>query len=84
MDGQLCRRFFLDPQLTFHRRYEALRRFSRRSPRGRDCLAVRLQANCPQCDDQSVSLPVSAEGAFPPFLSPTVEGDLPVNGSVKT
>jgi hypothetical protein len=27
MDGQLCRRFFLDPQLTFHRRYEALRAF---------------------------------------------------------
>ena len=27
MDGQPCRRFFLDPQLTFHRRYEALRAF---------------------------------------------------------
>ena len=27
MDGQLYRRFFLDPQLTFHRRYEALRAF---------------------------------------------------------
>jgi hypothetical protein len=25
MDGQLGRRFFLDPQLTFQRRYEALR-----------------------------------------------------------
>jgi hypothetical protein len=25
MDGQLGRRFFLDPQSTFHRRYEALR-----------------------------------------------------------
>jgi hypothetical protein len=25
MDGQLCRRFFLEPALTFHRRYEALR-----------------------------------------------------------
>jgi hypothetical protein len=25
MDGQPGRRFFLDPQLTFHRRYEALR-----------------------------------------------------------
>ena len=23
-------------------------------------------------------------GSVPPFLSPTVEGDLPVNGSVKT
>ena len=27
MDGQPCRRFFLEPQLTFHRRYEALRAF---------------------------------------------------------
>ena len=27
MDGQPCRCFFLDPQLTFHRRYEALRAF---------------------------------------------------------
>jgi hypothetical protein len=27
MDVQPCRRFFLDPQLTFHRRYEALRAF---------------------------------------------------------
>jgi hypothetical protein len=25
MDGQLGRRFFLDPQITFQRRYEALR-----------------------------------------------------------
>jgi membrane carboxypeptidase/penicillin-binding protein len=25
MDGQLGRRFFLDPELTFQRRYEALR-----------------------------------------------------------
>ncbi len=25
MDDQLCRRFFLEPELTFHRRYEALR-----------------------------------------------------------
>lgn len=27
MDGQPCRHFFLEPQLTFHRRYEALRAF---------------------------------------------------------
>ena len=25
MDGHSCRSFFLEPQLTFHRRYEALR-----------------------------------------------------------
>ncbi len=25
MDDHLCRRFFLEPELTFHRRYEALR-----------------------------------------------------------
>jgi hypothetical protein len=25
MDDQLCRRFFREPELTFHRRYEALR-----------------------------------------------------------
>jgi hypothetical protein len=25
MDDQLCRRFFREPDLTFHRRYEALR-----------------------------------------------------------
>ena len=27
MDAQPCRRFFLEPHLTFHRRYEALRAF---------------------------------------------------------
>ena len=27
MEDDLCRRFFLDPQETFHRRYEALRAF---------------------------------------------------------
>ena len=27
MDDQLCRRFFLQPQATFHRRYEAFRAY---------------------------------------------------------
>ena len=84
MDGQLCRRFFLDPQLTFHRRYEALRAFFvddrpvaeiaaqfGYKPTALNVMISRFHA---QFRRESV----------PPFLSPMVEGDLPVSGDVKT
>jgi hypothetical protein len=67
MDDQLCRQFFLQPQQTFHRRYEALRayvldglalaavaeRFGYR-PSSLKSLICRFRAAC-------------AQGAPPPF-----------------
>ncbi len=84
MDGQLCRRFFLDPQLTFHRRYEALRAFF---VDGRPVAEIASQFGYkPTALNVMISRFHSRfrRGSVPPFLSPTVEGDLPVNGSVKT
>jgi hypothetical protein len=84
MDGQLCRRFFLDPQLTFHRRYEALRAFF---VDGRPVAEIASQFGY---KPTALNVMISRfhaqfrRGSVPPFLSPTVEGDLPVSGDVKT
>jgi hypothetical protein len=84
MDGQLCRRFFLDPQLTFHRRYEALRAFF---VDGRAVAEIGAQFGY---KPTALNVMISRfhaqfrRGSVPPFLSPTVEGDLTVNGGVKT
>ena len=84
MDGQLCRRFFLDPQLTFHRRYEALRAFF---VDDRPVAEIAAQFGY---KPTALSVMISRfhaqfrQGSIPPFLSPMVEGDLPVNGGVKT
>jgi hypothetical protein len=84
MDGQPCRCFFLDPQLTFHRRYEALRAFfvedrpvaeiaSRfgYKPTALNVMISRFHAQF-------------RRGNVPPFLSPTVGGDHPVKSNAKT
>jgi hypothetical protein len=84
MDGQPCRRFFLEPQLTFHRRYEALRAFF-----VEDRPVAEIAA---QFGYKATALKVMIsrfhtqfrQGSVPPFLSPTVEGDHPANSAVKT
>ena len=76
MDGSHTRRFFLAPQQTFHRRYEALRaifvddqpidRVAERfgyKPSALRSMASRLRADCRQ-------------GVATPFFSPTAAGGL--------
>ena len=74
MDGTLARRFFLEPQQTFQRQYEALRAifvddeplervadgFSYK-PSALRSMASRLRSDC-------------RRGAAAPFFSPTAEG----------
>ena len=74
MDGSPARRFFLEPQQTFQRRYEALRaifvddepldqvaqRFGYK-PSALSSMASRLRANC-------------RHGVATPFFSPTAAG----------
>ena len=84
MDGSLVGRFFLEPQQTFQRQYEALRaifvddepldrvavRFGYK-PSTLKSMASRLRADC-------------RRGVTPPFFSPTAAGDpsvpLPAKG----
>jgi hypothetical protein len=74
MDGTLARRFFLEPQQTFQRQYEALRaifvdddpleRVAERfgyKPSALKSMASRLRADC-------------RRGVAPPFFSPTAAG----------
>ena len=77
MEGSPDRRFFLEPEQTFHRRYEALRailvdeepidqvaeRF------GYKTSAMRSMVSRFRADRR--------RGATPPFFSPTVAGDPP-------
>jgi hypothetical protein len=83
MDDELCRQFFLQPQATFHRRYEALRgyfidgqplaaiadRFGYRHASLKS-LVCRFRASC-------------ANGEPPPFSSPMDVDALPVSDAVK-
>lgn len=84
MDGSHPRRFFLEPQQTFQRRYEALRaifvddepldqvaqRFGSK-PSALSSMASRLRANCRQ-------------GVATPFFSPTGVGDPSARVPTKT
>ena len=84
MDAQPCRRFFLDPQLTFHRRYEALRAFF---VEDRPVAEIASQFGY---KPTALNVMISRfhaqfrRGNVPPFLSPTVEADLLVNGDAMT
>jgi hypothetical protein len=84
MDGQPCRRFFLDPQLTFHRRYEALRAFF---VEDRPVTEIAAQFGY---KPTALNVMISRfhaqfrQGCVPPFSSLTVEGDHRANGAVKT
>lgn len=80
---ELCRQFFLQPQATFHRRYEALRayvldgqpaavvadRFGYRRSSFKSLLC-RFRAGC-------------ARGEPPPFSFRTAAGDPPVGDAAK-
>jgi hypothetical protein len=84
MDGQPCRCFFLDPQLTFHRRYEALRAFF---VEDRPVAEIASQFGY---KPTALNVMISRfhaqfrRGSLPPFLSPTVGGDHPVKSDAKT
>jgi hypothetical protein len=82
-DDQLCRRFFLDPQLTFYRRSEALRAIfvEQRSveeiaaqfgykPAALNVMVSRFRAPC-------------QHQRIPPFSSLMAEGDHRADGSSK-
>ena len=84
MDGTLARRFFLEPQQTFQRQYEALRaifvddepleRVAERfgyKPSALKSMASRLRADC-------------RRGVAPPFFSRTGAGDLSGRARTKT
>jgi hypothetical protein len=81
MEDRPCLQFFLEPQQTFQRRYEALRALivdgqplSRVAERfgykisALKSMACRFRADC-------------RRGITPPFFSPTVEDDLPVKAA---
>lgn len=84
MEDRPCLQFFLEPQQTFHRQYEALRavvvggeplklvaaRFGYKVPALKS-MACRFRASC-------------RRGITPPFFSRTVEDDLQVNDRVQT
>ena len=84
MDSHPCGSFFLEPRSTFHRRYEALR-------------AVFVEARpvaevAARFGYKPTALRVMIRrfrgkfrrGQVPPFSSPTVAGDRPAGGGVKT
>ncbi len=84
MDGQPCRRFFLDPQLTFHRRYEALRAFF---VEDRPVAEIASQFGYKPTALNVMISRFHAQfrgGSVPPFLSPTVGGDHPAKSDAKT
>lgn len=84
MEDQLCRRFFLEPRLTFHRRYEALRAvFVERRPLGEvaerfgykpAALSVMVSQFRAQCRHEQI----------PPFLFPMAGGDHRADDKAKT
>ena len=84
MDGQLCRRFFLEPQLTFHRRYEALRAFF---VEGRPVAEIAAQFGYKPTALHVMIRRFHAQfrrAQVPPFSSPTVAAAHRANGAVKT
>jgi hypothetical protein len=82
MDGSHDRRFFLEPQQTFHRRYEALRAIivdEEPIDRVAEQFGYKLSAM------RSMISRFRADrrhGVTPPFFSPTVAGD-PAGGAAK-
>jgi len=84
MDVQPGRRFFLEPQETFHRRYEALRAFF---VEGRPVTEIAAQFGY---KPTALTVMISRfhtqfrKGCVPPFSSPTAEGDHRAKSAVKT
>src|SRR5205823_13995372 len=83
MDAQPCRDFFLEPHLTFHRRYEALRAFF---VDDRPAAEVAAQFGSKLTAFHVMISRFRAQvrqGQVPPFSSPTAAGDHPAHGGVK-
>ncbi len=84
MDDQLCRRYFLEPQSTFHRRYVALHAFF---IEGRPLAEIAEQYGYKL---SSLNVMVGqfraqcSRGCIPPFSLPTVEVDRQADSSAKT
>jgi hypothetical protein len=84
MDLQPGRRFFLDPELTFHRRYEALRAFFVEARPLAEVAArfgykpTALNVMIGRFNSQL------RNGCVPPFSSPTGAGAHPANDAAKT
>ena len=84
MDGHPCRSFFLEPQLTFHRRYEALRAVF---VADRPVAEVAAQFGYKPTALQVMIRRFHAQfrrGQVPPFSSPMVAGDHQANSVVRT
>ena len=83
MDANPCRCFFLEPQLTFHRRYEALRAFfidHRPAAEIAAHFGYKLTAFHVMISRFRAQV---RQGRVPPFSSPTVADGHPANGAVK-
>ncbi len=84
MDDQLCRRYFLEPQSTFHRRYVALQAFF---VEGRPLAEIAEQYGYKLA---SLNVMVSqfraqcSRGCVPPFSLPMAEEDRQANSSART
>jgi hypothetical protein len=84
MDDQRCRRYFLEPQSTFHRRSVALQAFF---VEGRPLAEIAEQYGYKLA---SLNVMVSqfraqcCRGRIPPFSLPTAEDDRQANSSART
>ena len=84
MDDRHCREFFLEPQQTFQRRYEALRAIF---VNGEPLVRVAERFGYKVAALKSVVSRFRADrrrGVTPPFFCTTVEDDLLVNAAART
>jgi hypothetical protein len=84
MDDGPCREFFLEPQQTFQRRYEALRAIF---VSGEPLVRVAERFGYKVATLKSVVSRFRAyrrRGVTPPFFCTTVEDDLTANGTPRT
>jgi hypothetical protein len=79
MDGQPCRSFFLEPHLTLHRRYEALRAFFVEDrPVSEIAARFGYKPTALKVMISRFRTQVPRDGV-PPFFSPTAKGGLPAS-----
>ena len=84
MEDRSCLQFFLEPQQTFHRQYEALRAIVvDREPLNR--VAGRYGYKVSALKSMTCRFRSACRrGTVPPFFFPTAEDDLPVNAAART
>jgi hypothetical protein len=84
MDDHSCLQFFLEPQHSYHRRYEALRAIIvSREPLAR--VAKRYGYKVSALKSMTCRFRAACRrGTVPPFFSQTGEEDLPVNAVART